>query len=285
MAGFSSGGIDSTINQSGNLVSPTTDPTFGGLLQTAQASMPQNLPGLQDIIQGGMNSPLLQMVLGPAMARLQAPQAAARQNLTEQTRAAGGLRGSTYGQDQNTLANNQALEGNDLMSQVIKQMLAPIISGQLQQNQQAFNPISALTALLGAAKPIMVPNSSATNSVSGGGGWDSIPQSQGLGTPMQSDSMGATGGYADILRQLQGGSRTSTPAAPPAVGVAPVAPVGPPPQYKPPMPSGAGGGSYDLGQGAGTQYLNSPATPLPGSRGEPIYGEWQNIPTVSQGWW
>lgn len=294
MAGFGTGIPGSEGGSSGSgsasvggsqVISPLALPELMQLFNRTQANIPNQdqLGSLQGMIQGGINSPLLQMVLGPALQRLQPQQAQQRQNLTESTRAAGGLRGSTYGQDMNTLQNNQALQTNDLMAQVIQQMLSPLISGQLQEQQNQFLPAKSLTDLLQASRPAIAGRGGASAST----GWENIPASQGLGTPMMGDTMGPAGGGSDIANMLRQLSTGGSATAPGASATGPMKPANPYTPYLDPLGGGGGGGSYDLGFGAGTQYLNSPATQLPGANGGPVYGEWGVPQTaqVSEGWW
>jgi hypothetical protein len=273
------GGVRS--GSSGNLawasVSPLTNPDFMKLFQTTQNNIPTEMNSLQSMIQGGMNSPLLQAVLGPAMARLQAPQAAARTNLTEATRAAGGLRGSTYGQDYNTLQNNQAQQGNDLMAQVIQQVLSTLVGGQLQEQKNAFLPATAMTDLLKTIKPdLATAKGVPTDST----GWESIPPSLGLATPMS----GGSSNLADMLRMMGGGAGTKPAAGvSTGTGVAPGA-AGPPPQYVDPFAGngGAGEGGY---QGLGnTSYRPDPFASLAATN-YGVLNPGQTTDNSYEGWW
>lgn len=266
MASFSTAGGGSgsgSVNVGGSqVISPLAIPELLKLFNQAQSAVPTQLNSLQSMIQGGMNSPLLEAILGPALQRLQAPQAQQRQNLTEATRAAGGLRGSTYGQDMNQLQNNQALQSNDLMGQVIQQVLAQLVQGQLQEQRNSFMPAESLTNLLRAASPSVGRGGASASS-----GWDSIAPSGGLNTPMSPTpgfdlnslllNQPQTGGGAytgyDLEMERTGGKGYGTPA-----------PAATP--YTPYLDPVGGGGWYDLNQGAGTQWLNE-------------------TPQVSEGWW
>jgi len=155
-----------------NSVSPLVVPELMNLFNTAQGSVPTSMNSLQSMIQGGMNSPLLQQVLGPAMQRLVQPQAQQRQQLTDMTRAAGGLRSGEYGTNTNTLLNNQSLQQNDLMSDIIGKVLQTLVSGQMQEQQNSFLPAQAYTGLLNASRPTVIggfpPGNSSSSSQSGG---------------------------------------------------------------------------------------------------------------------
>ena len=313
-------------------VSPTSDPSFAKLLEQILNVTPNALPGIEQLTAQGMNSPLLQLVLGPALQRLQAPQAQARQNLTEQTRAAGGLRGSTYGQDMNKLVANQGLQQNDLMSQVIQQVLGTLVSGQLQSQQNSMLPGKSLTELLRTIAPQTltgplvtgqtltgplitgqnVTGQTITGQTGDSSGWGSIPPSQGLKTPMS--SVGGTSPddrdaqlrgfpnaeamrFQQMLGASSGGSRTTSSGSVSGGGASS--------SYTPyldPLGGGNyGGGSYDLGMGAGTQWLGGtqtsgtftpaqggPTYPAPTPEWNPTTGAYQGgyqPETVTEGWW
>jgi hypothetical protein len=148
-------------------------PELMNLFNQNQQAIPTQLNSLQSMIQGGMNSPLLQQVLGPAMQRLQQPQADQRRQLTDTFRASGGLRGSSYGNETNKLMVNQGQQQNDLMAQVIREMLAPLIQGQMQEQQNSFLPARAMTDLFNAARPTVIggfpPAGNASSSINQGG--------------------------------------------------------------------------------------------------------------------
>lgn len=265
--GSSSGG--STTVGGTQVISPLAIPQLNDLFNTAKTAVPTEMRSLDQMIQEGMNSPLLQLVLGPMMERLKAPQAAARTNLTETTRAAGGLRGSTYGQDMNTLQNNQAQQGNDLMAQVLQQILGPLITGQMQEQKNSFLPAEAYTNLLGAAKPSLGKTATTTT------GWENIASSLGLGTPMEGDAAGGSN-IANLLRSLQAG-KTATPSATGAP-TAPATPGAPPPQYVDP---------YSGGYGAIDSPFTSPEGQPGGAAYQHDYGTWQDVtdPQAMEGWW
>ena len=151
-------------------VSPLDDPAFADLFKQILASIPGSVPGIESLVSGGMNSPLLQLVLGPALERLKAPQAQQREQFTESARAAGGLRGSTYGGGMNKLMQNQGLQVNDLMSQVIQQVLGTLVQGQLQSQRNQFLPTEARSNLLPRIAPQTIQGSMAGMGGGGGGG-------------------------------------------------------------------------------------------------------------------
>jgi hypothetical protein len=270
------------VPASGGVVSPLANPAFSQLAQQAQRSIPQSLPSLNDLIQGGMASPLLESILGPALQRLVAPQAAQRTQFTEAARAAGGLRGSTYGQGMNTLMQNQAQGQNDLMSQVISQVLGTLVPGQLQEQQNQFLQSNALTKLLGTIRPDVVRGAGA-----GGGsssGWENIPPSQGLGTPMSGDKPKTMQEQQYEWDQMQaagfrnmgprpgstmtgggGGGGAPPPANPPPAAAGPTA------QYVDPYAGQGGGNAIAQNPYTGTYETVAPSNMSPYQH---TYGEW-----------
>ena len=199
----------------GNLISPTVDPTFAALMQQIQGSISGaqgQQQSLQNIVSQGAQSPLLEAVLGPALQRLLAPQAAQQQQLTDATRAAGGLRDSSYGSNMTQLLNQQGLQNNDLISTIIAKTLGTLVPGQLHENRQAYDPATALMQLLGLDKPSFVGDQPISSGGGGGGGGGG--------------SLSGSGGLESFFNDL--GSNLSLPTNP---SYAP---------YKPPA------GSYSL---------------------------------------
>ena len=264
-------GAGTTPAGAGQLISPTGDPTFARLLEAAQAAIPTgppaseswlqaaqgaiptNQPSVMDIAAQGASSPLLSAILGPMLQRLQQPQAAQRTQLTEATRATGGLRDSAYTGGMNELLQKQGLQQNDLMAQILKETLGPLLNASMQQQQMsydparilsnlagtavqqeslAYNPAKMLTDLLGVAKPQYVSPQGAGGAGGGGSGWENIPPSMGLATPMMGSSMPSTGytspaamsaagqasDWENYYRNLTGGGGTRATAGQPAGG-------------------------------------------------------------------
>lgn len=231
-------------------LSPMDDPTFADLFGQAAGSIPGSLPGIEQLIAQGMNSPLLQLVLGPALERLKAPQAQQREQFTESARAAGGLRDSSYRGGMNKLMQNQGQAQNDLMSQVIQQILGTLVSGQLQSQQNSFLPARSMTDLLRTATPQTVQGSMAgMGGGGGGGGASSIGRSSILqpgqdygnyaaGNAITQPGVGAAYGDSSGSSYRMPGAQISQPPA----------------QYNDPWASfgggsGSGGGWYDIGGG------------------------------------
>ena len=158
------------------LLSPTQIPELAALAQRAEAAVPTSLPSLQNIISGGVQSPLLEAVLGPMLARLQQPQQQQRQQLTDTARMTGNLRSGSYMNSFNNLLSRQGQQQNDLMSQVLMQVLGPIMQGQLAEQQNLFRPAAAYTDILQALRPDLVrgdlSGGGARATAGGGGGYD-----------------------------------------------------------------------------------------------------------------
>ena len=241
-------------------VSPMDDPTFANLFQQIMASIPGSLQGIESIVSGGMNSPLLQLVLGPALERLKAPQAQQREQFTESARAAGGLRGSTYGGGMNKLMQNQGQAQNDLMSQIIQQVLGTLVGGQLRSQEQQFLPAQTMGNLL----PRIAPQTIQGSMGGGGGGSYGGGGSSGRSSILQPgiDFGNYTAGNA--ITQPGVGAPMGGGGFDPMAGGRAQAPQYAPPQYVDPWAGfggyatgGGGGGSYDIG--GGQQWLGGPS--------------------------
>ena len=280
--GGGGGGASGTVG--GNpyeLVSPTGIPEIAELAGLAKSSVPTTMPSLQSLIQGGMQSPLLQEILGPMLQRLVAPQAQQRQQLTDAARVAGGLRGGSYMNSYNRLLNQQGLQQNDLMAQILSQTLNPLLQAQLQAQQNLFRPAAAYTDILQALRPDLVRGGVA----GGGGGAGGDISSLGLATPMASDLMGPAGGVSYATGRTAGGGGGASFYDNPANrwgaaggGGATATPTQP---YE---------DTYDWGMGGGSGVMYNPVTGFyesaPGGYNEWGAGQW-GAPqeTVTEGWY
>lgn len=268
--GFGGGGMATSTGTRGGVISPLINPDFNQLYKRTAGAIPTKMPSLESLIQGGMSSPLLSAVLEPALQRLVAPQAAQRQQFTEAARAAGGLRGSTYGQGMNTLMQNQAQGQNDLMGQVIQQILGTLVQGQLQEQRNAFLPAQSMTDLLRTIRPDVVRPTGGTST---SGGWEGIPASQGLGTPTS-----PTPGFDAYSQQLQGlggvGGGGVQRAAPGVQSPGVTTPGGPPNQYVDPYSGMSGGNAIAQNPYTGVYETVAPSNLSPYQH---TYGEWTNV--------
>ena len=161
-----------------------TDP-----IASALANLQQNLAGqYQGLLQNPTASPLFQGQLGPLLQSLIPSEDRARQSLTDTFRAAGGLRSGAYGQsasrlEGDILGNRQEAAGK-LLGQAFPQLM-----------QALQNPLSQVTSLIDALKLQQSQSQSQgayTKSGGGSSGWENIPPSMGLATPMQADRMPTT---------------------------------------------------------------------------------------------
>lgn len=233
--GAGSGTVGNTQFQQ---VSPLADPNLLALFKLAQGAVPTQLNSLQSMIQGGMNSPLLETILGPALQRLQQPQAQQRTQLTDAARAAGGLGGSPYSNAQVNLAETQGYQTNDLIAQVISQMLNPLVQGQLQEQRNAFMPAQAYTDLLQASRPQIVSGAFAQPS------YTQLEGSNFLREPFSDP-------YAELGMVRPGTTVPGTTQPPPPP---PPTPNEPNPWANTPLPGLSGGG------GGGSQITYNPLT-------------------------
>lgn len=120
------------------------DPIFQQILQ----SIPGQTRSFEDIVAQGAGSPLFQQILQPALEALAPSEDLAREALTDRFRAAGGLRSGAYGVAAPRLEQNILGKRESLISQVLSQMLQPLISGSLEAQKNAFLPARSLTELL-----------------------------------------------------------------------------------------------------------------------------------------
>lgn len=273
-------GTELTGNTITRQISPTSDPAFAQLLEQIINITPTALPGINDIVSGGMNSPLLQLVLGPALARLAAPQAQQRQQLTEATRAAGGLRGSQYGKDFTRLQQQQGQQQNDLMAQVIQQMLAPLISGSLQAQQNSMLPGKSLTDVLRLLAPQTV-SSQMGGSGGGGGGGGISPRTSAADQSRADEQAQIQRAHEIRLAQMRGGGGGDY-RPPPNVPAASTSLGG---NFTPYLDPYSGGGgfptTYNQYTGSYETYNPNPTGFFTPEQGGPTEG----IEQVTEGWW
>jgi hypothetical protein len=160
-------------------VSPMSDPSgaFGELYNTTRGIIPTSLDSLSTLIGQGMNSPLLQQILGPALARLMGTEQTSRDAVTDMFRSSGGLRGTPYAQA--AVKNEQNLMGerSNLISDTIAKNLATLVSGQLQEQRNSFLPGQAYSDLLRLMRPDVVRTGGGGGG--GGGSFSSDPGSLG----------------------------------------------------------------------------------------------------------
>lgn len=161
-------------------VSPLNDNPFTQLYGQTKNLIPTSLPSLGALLSQGMNSPLLQAILGPSLQRLMGTEQTSRDAVTDAFRASGGLRSSQYGR---TFAEN---EGNimdkrsSLISDTIAKNLGTIVPGMLQEQKNMFLPGEEYMNLMKLIRPDLVtlpqPRMDASaSSSSNGANWLSQP--------------------------------------------------------------------------------------------------------------
>lgn len=190
MATGSSGSSSQSAQSSPTLLPILDDPRLGALFQQILGSMPQNLASVQDIVSGGVNSPLMAQILGPALARFMSMAQDSRTAVTDAARAAGGLRSTAYGQSMARNEGNILRERGGFISDTMMKALGPLLQATLQEQQNAFLPAKTGIDLLQASRPASGQVSSSTGFSSWGGG-------DGSGS-----SMGLTSNDADWLRRI-----------------------------------------------------------------------------------
>lgn len=176
-------------------VSPLVIPEISNVFNRAQNEVPGrgSLQGVSDFTSQGMNSPLLQTILQPALRNLMQGEAQGRTALADQFRAAGGLRGSQYGKAIPQLEGQFQQQRGNLISDLTSRTLSPLIQGLLTQQGQQFMPADALSRLLAAVRPDI----SFDRGGGGGGGGGGLAPTQGptsmANNPFFSPTAGAGG--------------------------------------------------------------------------------------------
>lgn len=160
-------GTGSIGNTPYQIIDPAGGSSFNDMLQRfLSAAGGLKPPNYQDLVTQGVNSPLLQSVLGPALQNLLPGEKLARQNLQDEFRSAGALGSGAMGSASSNLEGALQGQRGNLVSSVISQMLPQITQGLGNQfNQQAQIPQMLLQAL-GLSKPQVVTGS---NQPIGGG--------------------------------------------------------------------------------------------------------------------
>ena len=155
-----SGSSQSSAFSQPTLLPTLDDPRLGNLFNQIQQVTPTSLPSLDSIVQEGMNSPLMSQIISGALTRAAPNEALARQGVTDAARAAGGLRGTAYGQSVARNEGNILDQRGILTSDIIAKTLQQLISGRLTEQQNSFLPARTLTDLLQAGRPLSGQTSS-----------------------------------------------------------------------------------------------------------------------------
>lgn len=153
-------------------VSPLVIPELMEMFKRAGANVPNRgeLRDVNSFVQQGVNSPLLQAILEPALANLMRGEDDRRMALADQFRAAGGLRGSQYGKSAVSLEGEMQNAQGQLISQLTAQTLSPLLQSMLAEQQQQFLPAKTLADILTAVRPDVHFGSQGGGGGAGGGG-------------------------------------------------------------------------------------------------------------------
>lgn len=164
--------IDRTFEQ----MSPAKDPQFAQILQEIMGSIPDieeppELKGIEEFVQKAITSPLLQMILQPALATLERGAKKGRGNVVDAFRAAGGGKGpsrsTAFGQAVGEFESDVVGERGNLISQITSQTLSPLLQSLLTEQGQeqsrffrdqdaGFKPVEALMKILQLVRPDLV---------------------------------------------------------------------------------------------------------------------------------
>lgn len=188
--------IDRTFEQ----MSPLEDPNFQKLFEQIMGSIPETkeAPALKktgDFINQALMSPLLQMILQPALANLEKGVQKGRGNLVDMFRAAGGgkgpTRGTPFAQASGQFESDVVGQRGSLISQITSQTLSPLLQSLMQEQAQeqdrffksqeaAFDPVTVMMGILQRIRPDLVQTGqtqtggqffeTGSQQVSGGGG-------------------------------------------------------------------------------------------------------------------
>jgi hypothetical protein len=167
------GGSSGTVgNTAFTTIDPASSGSFANILQQLMGRLPGAPPSYQDIINQGVNSPLLQSVLQPAEANLRDQFSLQNQQLEDEFRSAGALGSGAQGVGMARLAGSQGNQMGNLISQVISQMLPQFAQGLNQQYQNELAVPGLLGSILGNLRPQTVqgrlPTGSSSSSSSSG---------------------------------------------------------------------------------------------------------------------
>ena len=197
------------------------------------------------LLGGGQTSPLLKTILEPLLAIQQRGFGDQSRNLTDQFRAAGALKGGSYGVAVPKLLGDQGLAKSALIGNTSASMLGPLLQA----------------LMTGRGQDMTAANANNTTNP-----WASVPPSQGLQTPMSGDTTKAAAPVGktpnqtlnlDELLQQMLGTQGGTPQPNYGAGL------------------GAQGSSSGFYQDPNTgSYSNPPIDPWAGVMGEQ---DWSNF--------
>lgn len=129
-------------------------------------------PSFESFLKQGMSSPLLQQILGPALANLMPGEEQARQAFMDEFRSAGALGSGAMGAGSARLESALQGQRGNLISQIISGTLPTMVQGLGQQFQESTYPTSLLAQILGQTRPYVMANPQLSGA--GGGGGQSV---------------------------------------------------------------------------------------------------------------
>jgi len=193
-------------------IDPAAQPgggSFGSTLQNLMSRLPGAPPSYQDLISQGVNSPLLQSVLGPALQNLIPGEEMGRENLASEFRSAGALGSGAQGVASSRLENAFQGQRGNLISQIISSMLPTMTQGLANQYNQQLAVPGLLGSILGSTRPATVtgnvPPMQFLGFGSGGAGGGGGAGAGGAGDSSQS--------WADFQARLAGFNSAADQAA------------------------------------------------------------------------
>ena len=132
----------------------TTTPVVPGGFQEQFNQILTNLQNVQTpdflgVLQQGLGSPLVQALIGPTLAALQPSAENIIGQLTDQFRAAGGLKGGQFGKALSQAGGQIAAQQGGVLANLIGGQVGNLIRGLGLQQQAQLDPIRAAISLLG----------------------------------------------------------------------------------------------------------------------------------------
>jgi len=186
-------------------IDPAAQPgggSFSSTLQNLMSRLPGAPPSYQDLLNQGVNSPLLQSVLQPALANLLPGEEMGRENLANEFRSAGALGSGAQGVASSRMENAFQQQRGNLISQIISSMLPTMTSGLANQYNQQMAVPSLLGSILGATRPSTVTGNVPPMQFIGFGG--GAGGKGGAGGSTTDPGFGTGQSWADIQANLAG---------------------------------------------------------------------------------
>lgn len=167
--------------------------SYGNVLSSLMSRLPGAPPSYQDMINQGLNSPLINSVLQPAMNNLNDQFGLQNQQFNDEFRSAGALGSGAQAVGMGRLAQAQGNAQGNLIAQVISQMLPQFTQGLNQQYQNQLAVPGLLGSILGQTRPLVGQAARTSSSVPAAGGSPGLStgaSSQRQTSSNQSDNFG-----------------------------------------------------------------------------------------------